>query len=123
MSRTYRNYIRLGNCGGNNTKFYKYKNKQRRVKKRNVLHKIKQIDITEFANCYIKPKEIKKDSWREPSDGAWVFGSKDIMGVINDICSSDKLDVAWGKYYWNKCVINLKYYHKNHLKLRNKNYK
>lgn len=71
MSRSYRKkYLRLGNCWGSNTEYYRTKRRQFRRKAKQQLH----IKLEDFVH----PEKLKvfKDYWDEPTDGSWLADAK-----------------------------------------------
>lgn len=71
MSRSYRKkYLRLGNCWGSNTEYYRTKRRQFRRKAKQQLH----IKLEDFVH----PEKLKvfKDYWDEPTDGSWLADIK-----------------------------------------------
>ncbi len=102
MSRTYRKYIRQGNCTGSNTEYYRNMNRKCRAKNRHSLRNlIANNDIDTVANL-IPPGIVPiHDSWNEPTDGTRLISKND----KNYYCD----DSNWGtrgdgnaKNYWNR---------------------
>jgi hypothetical protein len=64
MSKSFGKYINTGIAEGNNSKYYRRRRRNYRIKnKMRLLMAIKEDkDFIEFKQC-------KKDQWREPTDG------------------------------------------------------
>lgn len=79
MSRSYRKrYLRLNNCLGSNTWYYRKKRKQFRRKAKQQLHS--------KLEDFVHPEKLKvfKDTWREPTDGSWLADAKDIKNNFSN---------------------------------------
>lgn len=72
MSRSYKKYIKIGNCCGQNTEFYRERNRQERTKNRNYLrHLISNYDIDMIEDLIIHIL-VPYDDWLEPTDGHFL---------------------------------------------------
>ena len=78
MSRTYHKILRLNNCCGSNTEYYKYKRRQFR-------HKSKQ-DLNTQQDDFVNPEQLShfKDSWLEPTDGSFLVDKNDVERIFSN---------------------------------------
>lgn len=103
MSRTYRKYIRQGNCTGSNTEFYRDMNRKCRRKNNHELRNLIANNDVEIVNDLVMNHTPIHDSWREPTDGTCLITKAD----KNFYC--DDPDGYWGNRgnadgaeFWNR---------------------
>lgn len=102
----------MGNCYGSNTEWYRRRNRGVRAKNRQMLRKIRQVSIEEFANKSEFVELPKHDGWREPTDGYWLADKNAIKKWIRYINSSDEYNSSWGNKMYRKYAHQIKSYHK-----------
>ena len=90
MSKSYAKYIRIGNCSGSNTEYYRARRRLFRKKYAENISKAFQKaetwdeNIADYAttidDVYVHPEKQKKfiNTWDEPTDGSWKMTKKDI---------------------------------------------
>lgn len=77
MSRSYKKSIKFGTCSGNNTEFYRDRNRKERAVNRNHLRSlIAHYDI-DTVNDLIVNIQLPYDDWDEPTDGHFALNWKD----------------------------------------------
>ena len=64
MSKSFGKYINTGIAEGNNTKYYRRRRKNHRVK-----NKMRLLMAIKEGKEFIEFKQCKKDPWMEPTDG------------------------------------------------------
>jgi len=90
MSKSYRKYVKVGVCCGNNTKYYK--NKRRRVSNKNnhiLRNALAKYDADEIDEHVVEYKPPKGEDWDEPTDGTWTIDKKSAEKDIRDENLSD----------------------------------
>lgn len=79
MSKSYGKYKTEGICTGDNTEFYRDRNRRVRTKnKNNIRNLIANGNIEDFDDEFIPSKEPRNFKWNEPTDGTWKRTAKDI---------------------------------------------
>lgn len=69
MSKSYRKYIKCGIAAGNNTEYYRNRNrKERTINKQNLRNLINKLNIDDVDNA-IMFIPVPYDDWMEPTDG------------------------------------------------------
>ena len=78
MSRSYKKVLKLGNCTGSNTEYYKNRRRKLRRVSRQQLH-INEDD-------FVHPEKLMKykDSWNEPTDGTFLVDRKDVTEIYSN---------------------------------------
>lgn len=64
MSKSFGKYINTGIAEGNNTKYYRRRRRNYRIK-----NKMRLLMAIKEGNDFIEFKQCKKDHWMEPTDG------------------------------------------------------
>ena len=84
MSRTRKKYIKLGNCSGNNTQYYRQRRKTENAKNKHILiNACKNYNIDEIDE-HIYDIKFPHDSWNEPTDGTHIVDYKIAKEKYND---------------------------------------
>lgn len=94
MSRTYRKFVKCGNCCGSNTEFYRSRNRKSRRVNRNDLRNLMTNHTVDEVDELISVTKLPHDSWNEPTDGTYLVSKKDKDFYTRD----SKLD----EDYWNR---------------------
>lgn len=108
MSKTYRKNVRQPIAVGDNRSYYKTRRRNtKRAGKNNLRSLMSNYDPEEVENIITDPEKVKKDTWREPTDG-YVLVNKDIIKKM------DKDPNCFGEYYHQKYDRVLKNKHYKH---------
>ncbi len=76
MSRTRKKYIKIGNCCGSNTEYYRQRRKLENVKSKQILtNAFKKYDGEEIDE-HIYNVRLPHDRWNEPTDGTHLVDYK-----------------------------------------------
>lgn len=107
MSKTYRKNVRANVACGDNRDFYKTR---RRNNKHAIKHDLRNLvanyNSEDIDDMILTPKIIKKDTWREPTDG---------YNLINkDILKNKDKETGYDEYYHQKYDKILKNKHIEH---------
>jgi hypothetical protein len=79
MSRSYGKYLKRGICFGNNTEYYRDRNRRLRNKNRhNIKNLVKNKSIEDIDDLFIPAKEPDNYRWNEPTDGTWHMTPNDV---------------------------------------------
>lgn len=85
MSKSYARYLRMGIGVGSNTEYYRYRLRKFRNKNR---HRIRNLlanhPVAEFDYRFVDFRQPRRDDWREPTDGTWIYTYKDIIEGHNE---------------------------------------
>ena len=102
MSRSYKKIVKLGNCGGSNTEYYRTMNRKCRAKNRHTLRSIMANYDIETVSDNIPNAEIPiRDSWNEPTDGTYIVSKEDKNFYINDPYFGRKSS-GTSENFWNR---------------------
>ena len=105
MSRTYRKRVRVGNCWGSNTKFYRNRTRMTATKNKRILRNaVSRYDGEEIDEHIYEYKLPKRDSWMEPTDGTCLYDKKRAESIAYDSRNSDK----YREYIRRKVLPKLK---------------
>lgn len=105
MSRTYRKRVRVGICCGSNTEFYR--NRTRRTATRNkriMKNAVLRYDGEEIDEHIYEYKPPRRDSWREPTDGTYLYDRRRAERIASDNLHSD----SYREYVRRKVLPKLK---------------
>lgn len=95
MSKTYRKNVRANIAVGDNRSYYKAR---RRNNKRSIKHNLRTLvanyESEDVDEMILKPKQIKKDTWREPTDGYNLINS--------EILKNKDREEGYNEFYHNK---------------------
>ena len=95
MSKTYRKNVRANNAVGDNRDFYKIRRRnQKHASKQELRNLVANYDFEEIDNLVLEPKHIKKDTWREPTDGYTLLNQ--------EIIKKEDRENGFNEYYHNK---------------------
>lgn len=101
MSRTYRKYIRQGNCTGSNTDFYRDMNRKCRRKNNHELRNLMANNDIEMVDNKIMSYKPIRDTWREPTDGTCLISKNDKDFYCDDPYWGNRGD-GNATNYWNR---------------------
>lgn len=116
MSRTYRKVLRLHNCVGSNTSYYREKRRGYRTKLRNNLSKAMKFEDPDDYFAHPETEQPFVDRWLEPTDGHWLY----IPEETTDRAIEYELNKApypwdeeWYNFVHNRWLVHLKSTRKN----------
>ena len=76
MSRTRKKYIKMGNCCGSNTEYYRKRRKTENAKNKQILvNAFIKYDVEEIDE-HIYNVSLPHDKWNEPTDGTSLVDYK-----------------------------------------------
>ena len=107
MSKTYRKNVRANVACGDNRDFYKTR---RRNNKHSIKHDLRNLvanyNTEDIDEMILEPKQIKKDTFREPTDG-YVL-------INQEILKNEDRENGYDEYFHNKYDKVLKNKHFEH---------
>ena len=100
MGKTYRKNVRQPIATGDNRNYYKVRRRNtKHAGKNNLRTLISNYNIDDVEDMIMEPKKIKKDTWREPTDG-YVLVNKDTIKNLDSEYYHEKYDrVLKNKHY------------------------
>lgn len=100
MARTYRKYVKCGNCTGSNTEYYKARRRKVRNMNNHMLRNLMANHSIDEVNDLIVTVTLPHDSWDEPTDGTILISKKDKSFYTED--SYFGHHDGTGLNYWNR---------------------